>query len=822
MDGALVSTNPWTTAENDYIGTWLVGYDLNNTIEFGESTNFFGGTLARIAIYTAPLNATRVAAHASATSDVVYDEAVLADTPYMFYKLADPVGSSGPSDSSGNGYNGNVYGAVTYGETGPFTYYNSIQTNVLTFVTAIPAGNPQPEAGDLVMFGLLNSETAPLLITKIEPSHDLSAKITAVDYAPDIYNADGGTVPTSNSQGAAAPTRPVPQIATVNSSDSFSVRDADGSIEVRIMITLTPVSTMMPDAGSIIGIEYEFQTSSTQALNDRGAYNSSSTYNTFDAVTYEGQIWVALADGITDVAPGSDSNDWSALDAQGLNNLGAYDSSTTYNVSDMVEYGGQFWVAIADGVVGVTPGTNGDDWTIVVESSPWTAPAEVPASSLVIVTGVEAKVSYNIQLRYVFVDGSRGDWSVIIHTVAGQTTLPYDPTDLTATITHKSDVKLKWTAPSSRLPNFDGYEIVAGGVAISTATESGGTATITTASAHGYAVGDSVIISGVSVAGYNGTFVVATVPTSTTFTYAPTTSGLASAADGATVCWDSATTFVDRTLKTNYLIVDPLPGTNLYWVAARDTSRNIDAQPPFVNATVAALPNVTGLSYVITKKNDIKLTWTPIVDGASFKFEDYEIRTDTNPGSATNLIGRTKLDHFLIIDPSTQTTTVYYVYVRDKAGNYDASPASVTPNFTQQAYTSKTLLSSDVGPFTGTTAILTVDFTVPPSGGRIHVDWTMLLTNGATEQNAIGYVQDDTNSLLCAQHRTHLPSSQVHGFNASGHFNKLYTGGSVVELTLYCEPTNSKNLTVNAEDEFGVFGTVSGTFLDIQFHPSPN
>ena len=64
--------------------------------------------------------------------------------------------------------------------------------------------------------------------------------------------------------------------------------------------------------------------------------------------------------------------------------------------------------------------------------------------------------------------------------------------------------------------------------------------------------------------------------------------------------------------------------------------------------------------------------------------------------------------------------------------------------------TSKTLLNYDVGPFTSTAAILTADYTVPPSGDRIHVDWTMLLTNGATEQNAIGFVKDDTNSLLCA------------------------------------------------------------------------
>lgn len=48
----------------------------------------------------------------------------------------------------------------------------------------------------------------------------------------------------------------------------------------------------------------------------------------------------------------------------------------------------------------------------------------------------------------------------------------------------------------------------------------GGTATVTFASAHGFANGDSVIIAGVTPSGYNGTYTITTSgPTSTTFTY---------------------------------------------------------------------------------------------------------------------------------------------------------------------------------------------------------------------------------------------------------------------------------------------------------------
>lgn len=60
--------------------------------------------------------------------------------------------------------------------------------------------------------------------------------------------------------------------------------------------------------------------------------------------------------------------------------------------------------------------------------------------------------------------------------------------------------------------------------------------TITTSAAHGLAVGDVVEVSGVGGTSYNGTFVVASVPLTTTFTYANTAANEGSTADtGGTV-----------------------------------------------------------------------------------------------------------------------------------------------------------------------------------------------------------------------------------------------------------------------------------------------
>ena len=71
-------------------------------------------------------------------------------------------------------------------------------------------------------------------------------------------------------------------------------------------------------------------------------------------------------------------------------------------------------------------------------------------------------------------------------------------------------------------------------------TEAGTTATVTTTSPHLLGVGESVTLAGVGVAGYNGTFTVATVPTATTFTFTATAGlgasggGTATGAGGAT------------------------------------------------------------------------------------------------------------------------------------------------------------------------------------------------------------------------------------------------------------------------------------------------
>jgi hypothetical protein len=87
----------------------------------------------------------------------------------------------------------------------------------------------------------------------------------------------------------------------------------------------------------------------------------------------------------------------------------------------------------------------------------------------------------------------------------------------------------QYVNPTSGLQTSGGGTVT---LAAPGATESGTTVTIRTAAAHGRSVGDVVTISGVGVAGYNGTFTVSAVPTPRSFEYTAPSAGLASSGGG--------------------------------------------------------------------------------------------------------------------------------------------------------------------------------------------------------------------------------------------------------------------------------------------------
>lgn len=94
---------------------------------------------------------------------------------------------------------------------------------------------------------------------------------------------------------------------------------------------------------------------------------------------------------------------------------------------------------------------------------------------------------------------------------------------------------------------------VAVGGATTATSGDGTTATITTTSTHGLAVGDMVVVAGITPTGYNGTFRVTAVPTTSSLSYANTTTGAQTVA--GTVSAAAQTSITMRSAATAGLII---------------------------------------------------------------------------------------------------------------------------------------------------------------------------------------------------------------------------------------------------------------------------
>lgn len=98
--------------------------------------------------------------------------------------------------------------------------------------------------GDLFMFGETGTETQALKVLSVEPQGDLSARLTLVDAAPEIYDADTGPIPPFDSNitipiDYTRPIPPKPIITGIRTDDSAMYPDADGSPHLRVLVDYT-------------------------------------------------------------------------------------------------------------------------------------------------------------------------------------------------------------------------------------------------------------------------------------------------------------------------------------------------------------------------------------------------------------------------------------------------------------------------------------------------------------------------------------------------------------------------------------------------------
>ncbi|EMF8384833.1 hypothetical protein V4E41_005695 [Klebsiella variicola] len=112
---------------------------------------------------------------------------------------------------------------------------------------------------------------------------------------------------------------------------------------------------------------------------------------------------------------------------------------------------------------------------------------------------------------------------------------------------------LAWDFVNNQVTTAAAAAFAGANIATTAVTYSNGVATATTASAHGLTAGQYVKISGVAPAAYNGTVVVLTVPTATTFTYAPASAPGGSATTQGTI---GAVAQADITLPVKVISIE--------------------------------------------------------------------------------------------------------------------------------------------------------------------------------------------------------------------------------------------------------------------------
>lgn len=110
-----------------------------------------------------------------------------------------------------------------------------------TFTAAV-GGSPKPQAGDLVQLGILGSESVAGIVKLIEPSANLTARVSLLDANFAVLDADAGPIPawSSNITRGASISRmlpPAPIMDSIRSDESVLLRDLDGSLSSRIALT---------------------------------------------------------------------------------------------------------------------------------------------------------------------------------------------------------------------------------------------------------------------------------------------------------------------------------------------------------------------------------------------------------------------------------------------------------------------------------------------------------------------------------------------------------------------------------------------------------
>ena len=108
----------------------------------------------------------------------------------------------------------------------------------------------------------------------------------------------------------------------------------------------------------------------TTGYNPTGAYSHGTAYKTGDVVNYGGNSYVSKTNHSSQYPSetnGTTNGTHWTLVSEGFSYSAAYSSAATYNIGDVVNYSSSAYIAVADRILGVTPGTDATKWNLLAQ-----------------------------------------------------------------------------------------------------------------------------------------------------------------------------------------------------------------------------------------------------------------------------------------------------------------------------------------------------------------------------------------------------------------------------------------------------------------------
>ncbi|MEI7427468.1 MAG: Ig-like domain-containing protein, partial [Betaproteobacteria bacterium] len=281
---------------------------------------------------------------------------------------------------------------------------------------------------------------------------------------------------------------------------------------------------------------------------------------------------------------------------------------------------------------------------------------------------------------------------------------------------------------------------VVGGQSITNITVATNVVTITTASAHGYSVLDTVDISASTNTVINGSFIITAV-TSTTFQYADKVSNISSVADtGSVLKWSSISvasnstdvSWTSQTLKTGYAD------------SAQFTPWAIQFRVVNTGSTPSQLGRVASQTYQLLSASGVPvISSINAITSSSVKTNNTSpvIMGTADAGSLVSIYADTALLGKAAVDSSGNWTFTPLIAITENTYQITAKETVDLIGYTSSASTAKTLVIDTTGPTVAVTAISSDSGT---SGDFITNDNTLTFSGTIESGSTISKVYLDS------------------------------------------------------------------------------